>query len=359
MPANKNAETRYKILDQILARSYGNYTTKDLCELVNEELLEFYGKENYKPVSLRSIQGDLYYLEHGPFQADIEHYQIDEVSRNNPDKVVKKNCHRYRDRSFSIYQQKMSDDEKHILGETMKLLGQFDGLPNLDRLESLRAGLNIKSDRQIISFTKNPLEDSSLFGELFTAISQKQVIELHYHTFADLDNVKLVVVHPYLLKEYNRRWYLIAAANDTGKLLNFRLDQIDKFKPLSSIRYKAYKGDLNERFVDIIGVSLYDDRPVQTILFWVSDASKGYVETKPLHESQRHYRGEKEEALRQQYPMFKGGAFFSIDCIENYELIRELTSFGKDLIVLSPNDIQNKVRERVREMFNKYQEVNN
>lgn len=353
MPANKNAETRYKILDQLLANRYHHYSTGDLLELVNEELVEM----SLKPIKRRSIEYDLNYLENGPFQADIEHYQIDEVSRNNPDKAVKKNCHRYRDRSFSIYQQKMSDDEKHILGEAMKILGQFDGLPNLDRLESLRAGLNIKTDRQIISFTKNPLEDSTRFGELFTAISQKQVIELHYHTFADPDKERQVVLYPYLLREYNRRWYLVAAAEDTGRLLNFRLDQIDNFIALSSHRYIPYKGDLNERFDDIIGVSLYEDRPVQTILFWVSDYSKGYVETKPLHDSQRHYSRENEAELRKQYPMFEGGAFFSINCIENYELIRELTSFGKDLIVLSPNDIQKKVADRVTEMYKEYQIV--
>lgn len=355
MPANKNAETRYKILDRLLANRYHHYSTEDLRQLVNEKLEEL----NIAPVSRRTIEYDLNYLENGPFQADIEHYQIDEVSRNNPDKTVKKNCHRYADRSFSIYQQKMSDDEKQILGEAMKLLGQFDGLPNLDRLESLRAGLDIKTDRQIISFTKNPLENSSLFGELFTVISQQQVIELHYHTFDDLEDVKTVVLHPYLLKEYNRRWYLIGTAEDTGKILNFRLDQIDKFVSLSSIRYMAYKGDLNERFEDIIGVSLYEDRSLRTILFWVSDASVGYVETKPLHESQRHYRGEKEMEFRRQYPMLEGGTFFSIDCIENYELIRELTSFGKNLIVLSPDIIRQKVFGYVEEQSKAYKSIFN
>ena len=44
------------------------------------------------------------------------------------------------------------------------------------------------------------------------------------------------------------------------------------------------------------------------------------------------------------------GAFFSIECIENYELIRELTSFGKDLIVLSPTYIQQKVKDYVHWM---------
>lgn len=354
MPANKNAVTRYYILDKLLANRYHHYSTEDLRQLVNEELEE----SKQEPVSRRTIEMDLHYLEYeGPFLAEIEHYQIDVPSQTNPNKTVKKSCHRYVDPSFTIFKKDMSEDEKYLLSEALSLLGQFDGLPNLDGLETLRKGLNVKTDRQIISFTKNPLEDSSLFGELFTVTSRKQVIELHYHTFADLDNIKQVIVHPYLLKEYNRRWYLIAAAEDTGKLLNFRLDQIDKFEPLSSIRYKAYKGDLNERFQDIIGVSLYDDRKVQTILFWVNDASKGYVITKPLHESQTPRRGEKEAELRRQYPMLEGGAFFTIDCIENYELIRELTSFGKDLIVLSPNDIQKKVADRIMEMYKEYQMV--
>ena len=193
-----------------------------------------------------------------------------------------------------------------------------------------------------------------MLGELFTAISQQQVIELHYHTFADADNIRQIVLHPYLLKEYNRRWYLIAAATDTGKLLNFSLDRIDKVVPLPSYKYVPYDGNLNERFEDIIGVTLYDDRPLQTILFWVSDVSKDFVNTKPLHESQRHFSGEKEEALRKQYPMLEGGCFFSIDCVENYELIRELTSFGKDLIVLSPEDIRSRVVQRVNEMYQAY-----
>lgn len=354
MPANKNAETRYKILDKLLARRYANYTMEDLWRLVNEELLEIKGEEKFKPVSIRSIQYDLNYIQGEPFLADIEKYPFNDVSQNNPDKTVKKTCYRYRDRSFSIYQQKMKDEEKQILGEAMKLLGQFDGLPNLEGLEKLRAGLNIKSDRQIISFTKNPLENSNLLGELFTAISEKQVIEIHYHTFSAPDEDRHTVLIPYLLREYNRRWYLIAAAEDTGKILNFALDRIDRIVPLPGHPYVEYRGDLNERFEDIVGVTLYDDRPLQTILFWVSDRSKDYVATKPIHESQKHYRGDKEAELRRQYPTLEGGAFFTIDCIENYELIRELTSFGADLVVLSPEEVRRSVIQRIEEMYQAY-----
>lgn len=327
MPANKNAETRYKILDKLLARRYANYTMDDLRRLVNEELLDIFGEDKYQPVSIRSIQYDLKYLQGEPFLADIEKYPFNDVSQNNPDKTVKKTCYRYRDRSFSIYQQKMSEDEKQILGEAMKLLGQFDGLPNLERLEALRAGLDIKPSRQIISFTKNPLENKNLLGELFTLISNKIVVDIHYYVFDEPDKHRSVVVHSYLLREYNRRWYLICAADDTGRILTLALDRIEHVEPLPGKAYRQYDGDLNERFEDIIGVTLYDDRLLQTIFFWVSDHSKDYVLTKPLHESQRNIRGEREEELRRQYPMLAGGRFFQ------HRMHRELRAYPRTLIL--------------------------
>ena len=362
MPANKNAVTRYYILDKLLGNRYHNYSSKDLCQIVNEELKELRGKEELErkveAVSLRTIQDDLHYLEsEGPFLAEIEHYQIDVPSQKNPSKTVKKTCHRYADPSYSIFKKEMTEDEKYLLAEALSLLGQFDGLPNLEGLESLRNGLNVKTDRQIISFTKNPLENSTLLGELFTAISQQQVVELHYHRFDTPDEERTVTLHPYLLKEYNRRWYLIAAAEESGKLLNFALDRIDKVVPLPSHVYVPYDDDLNERFEDIVGVTLNEDKELQTIVFWVSNGSKDYVATKPIHESQRNIRGEQEEELREKYPTLCEGRFFSIDCIENYELIRELTSFGKDLIVLSPQNIVEQVQQRIMEMHNEYAAV--
>ena len=57
---------------------------------------------------------------------------------------------------------------------------------------------------------------------------------------------------------------------------------------------------------------------------------------------------------RRQYPTLGGGAFFSIDCIENYELIREPTSFGADLVVLSPEEVRRSVIQRIEEMYQAY-----
>ena len=65
-------------------------------------------------------------------------------------------------------------------------------------------------------------------------------------------------------------------------------------------------------------------------------------------------KGDKENALRQKYPSLVGGTIFRIDCKENYELIRDLTSFGNALIVLEPDIIRQKVAEHIRLMANAY-----
>ena len=117
---------------------------------------------------------------------------------------------------------------------------------------------------------------------------------------------------------------MIGAADDDGKILNFALDRIDSVTALPEMKYKPCNEDLADRFEDIIGVTLYEDRDIEHILFWVSNRSKDYVGTKPIHGSQCQYKNEKDEEFRRQYPSLNEGAFFSIDCIPNYELILSL-----------------------------------
>ena len=353
MPTNKNVMTRYKIHDELLSNHYHNYSLDDLTEEVNRRLSEIYPDGN--GVVRRTIEKDICYLEYeGPFTVEIERYSVSSYDKDKQ-KTKMKQCLRYTNPSFSIFKKEMTLDEEYLLREALSLLGQFDGLPNLDALEGLRLGLGIKKDnRKIISFTKNPLEKSNLLGELFTAISQQQVIELHYHIFSAFNDVRKVNLYPYLLKEYNRRWYLIAADEKDNKILNFSLDRMDRCVPLPSHKYVPYKGDINKRFEDIIGITLNENSPVYSILLWANDSSKHYIATKPIHESQCRVSEETAEQLRRKYQELEGGDFFQISCKENYELIRELTTFGKDLIVLEPLCIQDKVFERINSLNDEY-----
>ena len=353
MPKNKNAMTRYKILDELLSNRYHCYSLDDLTEEVNRQLKEM--DPDTDGVVRRTIEKDINYLEYGgPFMVEIERYIVPGYGTKTR-RTHNKQCLRYSDRTFSIFKKDFSKEEAFLLNEALSMLGQFDGLPGLDGLERLRQAIGTKDyERRVISFTKNPLENSNLFGELFTATTQRQVIELHYHTFANPDAVLAVNIHPYLLKEYNRRWFLFGATETNGDLLCFSLDRIDGVVPLPSHEYIDYDGDINELFEDVIGVTVTDG-PVLKIVFWVSDVSMDYVLTKPIHESQRYFRGKAEEELRRKYEFLSGGKFFRIDCKENYELIRELMSFGQELIVLEPTMLQEKITRKVSEMKKLYE----
>lgn len=352
MPATKNAMTRYKILDELLSNQYHDHTLDDLTEEVNKRLCEI---DPDSGVTRRCIEKDLDYLEHeSDFMVEIDRYYDSAISKRTG-KICTKRFLKYKDSTYSIFKKSLSDDEVYLLREALSLLGQFDGLPNLEALEELRVRLKGRDiSQQIISFTKNPLGDSSILGELFTAISNKQVIEIAYTKFGTEELTQKFRLHPYLLKEYNRRWYLVAASFEDEKELIFALDRMNSVTPCPLLEYKPFEGDINERFDDIIGVTLFDNEEIQHIVFWASEREKNYIRTKPLHDSQKYYKGENEMPFRQQYPMLQGGAFFSIDCKRNIELIRELCSYGKGLVVLSPDGIKADVKRRILEMIDTY-----
>lgn len=340
MPTNKNALIRYKYLDSLLSDHYHYYDIHDLTENVNDMLYE----DGFPEVTQRCIEKDLNTLEYAPFSAPIGRF-----NKNG------KRCIAYEERSFSIFKKEMSIEERNLLREVLNTIGQFDGLDNFKWLDDFKIGLGLDDRRQIISFSNNPyLQNSNLLGTLFDYISNEAVIRLSYHTFSNT-TIRSIDFHPYLLKQYNDRWFLLGAADSDQKILNFALDRIDKVEPLPEKKYIKCPDELYERFDDIVGVTLYEDCAVEHILLWVSDVSKGYVNTKPIHGSYTPIKGETEQQLRNEYPQLQGGMFFTLDCIPNFELIRELCSYGKELVVLqSDGNIQDDIFKRISEMNDIY-----
>lgn len=343
MPQNKNSYVRYKILDEMLSDRHHFFSTQDLFERLNYKLLE----EDYEEVTLRCVQKDLKALQEAPFFAEMERgksYGEDYV--------------RYADPSFSLFQKQLSPDERLLLREVLSTIGQFDGLDNFEWLQTL--GEKLKSDspsRKAISFSNNPfLHNSSLLGTLFRYITHEVVIELEYKKFGETESARFIV-HPYLLKQYNNRWYLYAAVDSDRFVATFPLDRIVGVTPRGEMEYRPCDFDLDELSDDIVGITLYRDRDIEHITLWVDDKSLGYVETKPIHGSQTTISGSAEEQLRRLYPSLVGGRFFTLDCIPNYELIRELSSFGANLIVLSPDGIQQAIVGNLSAHLERYGEL--
>ena len=332
---------RYKILDSLLSNRNRYYSITDLLEKVNEAL-ELNAMET---VTRRCIEKDLNTLECAPYEATIERKWYGG-----------KKCIRYEEDGFSIFTKKLSEDEENLLSEVLNTIGQFDGLDTFEWLDSLKKRLDIKEHRRIILFDSNQdLIGKNHIGSLFTAISNKQVIALKYHTFKSPE-IKELIVHPYLLKQYMNRWFLIAGIQN-GTILNFALDRIDEFTVMPSIEYIEPNEDLEDRFYDIVGVTLYKDSPIENILLWVNEEGYQYVHTKPLHGSQSIVRGDADQALREKYPALKGGRFFRLRCILNYELEQLLMSKMDQLVVLEPAILADSLKNRIKKLDSLYSNI--
>ncbi len=343
MPNTKNALVRFKYLDELLSDHHHYYCRRELADKVNAML----ARDGYKTVDKRTIENDINDLMCSPFNAPIV-----EFKKGGKIRVT------YSKSSYSLFTKEMSDEERNLLREILSTLGQFDGLDNFKWLDDFKIGLGLEERRQIIQFSNNRYyKNSNLLGTLFDSISNEVVIRLSYHTFVD-ETIRTIDFHPYLLKQYSDRWYLIGAADSDKFILNFALDRIDKVEPLPERKYEPCPDDLFERFEDIVGVTFYQDRPVEHILCWASDAIKGYVDTKPIHDTYTPLKGETKEQLHAEFPQLQGGLFFTLDCINNHELVRVLCSYGKDLLVLrSTGTVAHDVQQRIKEMYEKYSDL--
>ena len=340
----KNAIMRYKILDALLSDRNRFYSVTELLEKVNETLT----LDGMDYVSRRCIEKDLRALECAPYNAPIKR----RIWHNG------KMCIRYAEEGFSIFVKKLSEDEENLLSEVLNTIGQFEGIDNFEWLDGLKKRLNIKEHRRIILFDSNPyLTGKKLIGSLFTAISNKLVISLKYRSFKN-PNTIVRIVNPYLLKEYNKRWFLIAGYKD-GTIRNFALDRIEDFEIMTSLQYIEPDEELESRFDDIVGVSLpsEEDSTIRDILLWANDDGFQYIKTKPLHGSQRDVKGKEDKALREKYPALQGGRYFRLQCILNYELEQLLMSKMDQLVVLEPTTLKDSLINRIKVMDSLYSSI--
>jgi predicted DNA-binding transcriptional regulator YafY len=119
-------------------------------------------------------------------------------------------------------------------------------------------------------------------------------------------------------------------------LLTLALDRIKVIKELPDHQYRENaEVDFTTYFDDIIGVTKMEYRP-QTIKLLLDKENAPYVITKPIHSSQK-IEEERED-----------GIVISIHVIPNFELEKEILSFGDRMIVLSPERLKRHIEARMK-----------
>ncbi len=329
MAQGKNAFIRYHVLDRCFRDRRKRYYMDDLVDACNKELYNYDGSS----VTERQVRADIQFMQREAGGA------VPLETKRDGHRVY----YRYSDQDFSIKNLPMSQREVELLTDTINLLSRFKGLPNHEWLNAtlvqMKSTFNIDNAQQsYVSFAQNEdLQGLKYFTPLYEAIASQQVLALQYHKFDGTSWERMV--HPYQLRQYNNRWFLVGMepkVKEKLPLVVIPLDRIDDYRIFEGEKYIAFNGDIDECFKDIVGVSLRFYESCQHIVFKAYPSVAPYIETKPIHHSQRVIE------------RHEGYTIFSLDLIPNYEFESLMMTYADNCEIQEPASLREKLSDRAK-----------
>ena len=336
MFTTKHQLVRYNKLDRCFQNFGREYSIDNLLEAVNEAIIDF--DSNSDGIQLRTLRKDIAFMRsEAGYNAPIETYK----SSNSI------NYYRYSDKSFSINKSPLNDTEAEQLKKAVSILQRFEGSPEFEWVNELGPLLNDKfnlksQDKKVMSLESNiDYKGYNYIAPIFNAIINKTVLKLKYEPFSKEEYE--VTFHPYFLKQFNSRWFVFGYNEfNNNPHWNLALDRINGDIERIKNKYIEDTTDWEEFFEDMIGVSKdKNDKPEEVKLIFNKEQAP-YIQTKPLHSTQ------KSKILED------GSLEVRINVILNYELEMRLLSFGEKIKVVAPSALVLRIKERIKEQFNKY-----
>lgn len=335
MPVNKAARFRFDVLDECLRNDKKKWTKAELLRHVNRRLELHYGGD--ASISASQLRYDLEALQ-AEFGAPLEMY-----------KEGRSYYYRYEDPSFSLRNIPIEEDELLKLGNAVALLRQIQGFTVADEMEEIVQRLESRykysgSGKAVIAFEDSPpMRGIENLEDIYQAILQHTPLKITYQAFKD-ETARTFHLHPYLLKAYAHRWYLLGYCEEKGKVINVALDRMHEIRVARLTYVPNTFIDGNNYFRDMIGVTLLPDQKVERIELLFSSELAPYVQTKPLHRSQEILQQYEDGSLRIQLHLYI-----------NYELTTVLLGYGKNVKVLAPASLAAGIAETawvVAEQYN-------
>lgn len=330
MPKNKSYSDRKKILNELFRTKA--YSLPEIMARINERL--------DITISKKTIQNDIQALRNEAFEKGAEIPCID-------------GRYRYEPQNFNIFEVKVDPASVAKIKLAAALLKQIPGLDIHEELNEIfekleMRGINAEEDeQQFIQFDTRPeYTGAKYLAEILDAIKGETVISFDYQPF-NHDAPIRIVVHPYLLKEWNNRWFLIGLPehfHEKGEceFHQYGLERIKSKIKVEKIEfYRHHKFNAATFYKNVIGITIPKDAKVEKVVLQFTNERSKYIETNPLHHSQKLIN-ESETYLTFEYQL-----------ILNKELESIILSYGADVYIIKPSLLQGQINKTILAM-NKY-----
>jgi predicted DNA-binding transcriptional regulator YafY len=220
-------------------------------------------------------------------------------------------------------------------------------MPQFEWIEEIQIRLEdtfkLKGDIQsTVGFEQNPfLKGLNHFTGIFNVLRNEVALKITYQGYRQ-ESPTQVILHPWYLKQYNNRWFLFGLNEDYKSLTNFALDRISRFEEANVKYVKNNNINFEEYFDDVVGVTVKKDGPIKKILIKVDTEVWPYIESKPLHGSQKVKNKTESEII------------IELNLQVNHELLALLFSYMDAIEILEPSSLRERFKSISETIFKNY-----
>ncbi len=335
MPKNKEALIRYRVINRCLIER--TYVTKKELKEACERALDIY------PIGERTIDGDIHamrYDEHLGYHAPI---RIDRVNK----------VYYYDDPNYSIDNIPLNEAELESIVFASKLLEQFKGIEIFSRfsgsVQKLVNAVNVyrhydeDTYRNFIEFEKvDETKGTEYLEPIIGALKNKEVLKIEYRTFTAKKNT-VHIVHPYLLKEYRNRWYLIGYNEKYSGIRTYGLDRFVNMEADNLSDFIDIGFDAKEYYKNVVGISVLNKEPVEIHIAFTKIQAQ-YVITQPFHASQELVSKSDKKYV------------FKYFLVPNFEFFAQVLGWGDEVEIVKPQKIRSAILALTEKVKRKYED---
>lgn len=212
-------------------------------------------------------------------------------------------------------------------------------------LEAIEITSLIKSSNEtagIVFLEKRKANGTEYFSEIIKAIKNLNALEITYLNFLNHSGKSSIrKVFPIAIKESKNRWYLLAKDSKDEVVKSFSLDRISKLEVLKDSFFTKIDFDVEQEYQHVFGI-LKSDEKIQNIKIQCSESQYRYLETLPLHHTQKLILQENENFI------------ISLELIPTYDFVMEILAMGKEVKVLEPNSLVQEIKNKILENLAQY-----
>jgi hypothetical protein len=194
--------------------------------------------------------------------------------------------------------------------------------------------------RDRILFEKIPSSQKWL-SPIVGAMKDGKAIKMTYQSYTRTEP-NTFMAHPYCLKLFKQRWYLLARSENYDDSWIYSLDRIHNAEETDKPISIPEDFDAADYFSKYFGIIISSDIPVETVELKVDEDQVMYFRSLPLHPSQTEIETNGEYSV------------FQYRLVPTFDFKQEILSHGMSVEVLSPESLRDEIHAEIKKMLQRY-----